>query len=94
VRRVAKSHRLSNRGGKLACELFLPTEINKSEGIRRVIEQQGLKAVIYLGDDMSDTGAFRMLRVMRSRGHVLGLRRSSVEIALQLRLPVLTSLIG
>jgi hypothetical protein len=68
--------------------------INGGAGIRRSIEQYGLKAAIYLGDDMSDTGAFRMLRVMRSRGHVLGLRRFSAEIALYLRLPVLTSLIG
>jgi trehalose-6-phosphatase len=55
---------------------------NKGEGVQRLIEQHGLMAVIYLGDDVSDTDAFRMVRVMRSRGHVFGLRRSSVEIAL------------
>jgi hypothetical protein len=73
---------LRYRGGKLAYELIPPVVTNKGEGIRRLIEQHALKAVIYLGDVVSDTGEFRMLRVMRSRGHVLGLRRPSVEIAL------------
>jgi len=32
---------------------------NKGEGVRRLIEEHGLKSVIYLGDDVSDTDAFR-----------------------------------
>ena len=46
---------------------------NKSEGIRRLIEQHGLMAVIYVGDDVSDTDAFRTLRAMRSRGSCMTL---------------------
>ena len=60
VRRVAKAQVLRYRGGKLAFELFLPVVTNKGEGIRRLIEQHGLMAVIYFGDDVSDTDAFRM----------------------------------
>jgi hypothetical protein len=33
-----------------------------------LIEQNGLKAVIYLGDDVSDTDEFRMVRGMRAQG--------------------------
>ncbi len=54
-------------GGKLIFELFPPVVTNKGEDIRRLIEQHGLSAVIYLGDDVSDTDAFRMLRGMRAR---------------------------
>jgi trehalose 6-phosphate phosphatase len=66
VRRVAKAQGLRYRGGKLALELFPPAVTNKGGGIRRLIEQHGLKAVIYLGDDVSDTDAFRMLRAVRA----------------------------
>ena len=46
---------------------------NKGEGIRRLIEHNGLKAVIYLGDDMSDTDAFRMLKGLRAGGNCMTL---------------------
>ena len=46
-----------------------PVVTDKGEGIRRVIEQHGLRAVIYLGDHVSDTDAFRMLRGLRVRGN-------------------------
>jgi len=59
VRRVAKAHGLRYRRGKLAFALFPPVLTNKGEGVRRLIEEHGLKSVIYLGDDVSDTDAFR-----------------------------------
>lgn len=59
MRRVAKAHGLRYRGGKLVFELFPPVITNKGEGIRRLIEQHGLKSVSYLGDDVSDTDAFQ-----------------------------------
>jgi trehalose 6-phosphate phosphatase len=73
VRRVAKAHGLRYRGGKLAFELFPPVVTTKGDGIRRLIEQHGLKAVVYLGDDLSDTDAFRMLRGLRARGSCMTL---------------------
>jgi trehalose 6-phosphate phosphatase len=73
VRRVTKAHGLRYRGGKLAFELFPPVVTNKGQGIRRLIEQHGLKAVIYLGDDVSDTDAFRMLRGTRAQGNCMTL---------------------
>jgi trehalose-phosphatase len=68
VRRVARAHGLRYRGGKLAFELFPPVVTNKGEGIRRLIEGHGLRAVISLVDDVSDTDAFRVLRALRARG--------------------------
>jgi hypothetical protein len=34
-----------------------------------LIEEHGLKAVIFIGDEVGDTGAFRMLRALRVQGH-------------------------
>jgi trehalose 6-phosphate phosphatase len=65
--RVAKARGLRYRGRKPAYELFRPVMTNKRDGIRRLIEQYGLKAVLYLGDDVSDTDAFRMLRRLRAQ---------------------------
>ena len=48
--------------------MFPPVGDNKGEGIRRLIEGNRLKSVIYLGDDVSDAVAFRMLRVLQALG--------------------------
>jgi trehalose-6-phosphatase len=55
--------------GELAVELFPQVVISKDDGIRRLIDDHGLKIVIYLGDDGSDTDVFRMLRGLRTRGN-------------------------
>jgi trehalose 6-phosphate phosphatase len=73
LRRMTNAHSLRHRGGKLAFVLFPPVVTNKGEGIRRLIEQHGLKAVIYLGDDVSETDAFRLLRGIRARGNCMTL---------------------
>src|SRR5437588_12102778 len=64
--RVAKAHGLRCHGRELAFELFPPVVTNKGEGIRRLIKLHGLKTVIYLGDNVSDTDAFRMLRAQEA----------------------------
>jgi hypothetical protein len=46
---------------------------NKGEGIRRLIDEHHLKAVISLGDDVSDTNAFRMLRALWTEGYCITL---------------------
>ena len=68
MRRVAKARGLRYRGGKLAYELLPPIVTNMGEGIRRLIEEHRLQAVIYLGYDVTDTDAFRMLRAVRAQG--------------------------
>jgi hypothetical protein len=46
---------------------------NKGEGIRRLIDVYHVKAEIDLGDDVSDTDAFRMLRAAQSQGDYMTL---------------------
>jgi hypothetical protein len=55
-----------------------PMVTNKGEGICRLIEQHGLMAVIYLGDDVSETDAFRMLHALWAYENIMTL---SVEAA-------------
>jgi hypothetical protein len=52
-------------GGKRAYELFPPVVTNK--GIRRLVDEHGLKEVIYLGTDATDTAAFRMCSFLKDR---------------------------
>lgn len=73
VRRVAKVHGLRYRGGKLAFELLPPIVTDKGQGLRRLIERHHLASVIYLGDDVSDTDAFRMLKSLRKQSKCYGL---------------------
>jgi trehalose-phosphatase len=70
---LAKAHGLRYRVGKLAFELFPPVVTNKGEGIRRLIEAHNLKVVICLGDDVSGTDAFRVLRAVRASGNCMTL---------------------
>jgi hypothetical protein len=39
---------------------------NRGDGIRRLIEKQGLQAAIYLGDNVSDTDSFCMLHIAQA----------------------------
>jgi hypothetical protein len=64
---------LKFRGGKLDFALLPPVITNKGEGIRRLSEQHGLKAVVYLGADLSDTDAFRTLHDVHAQGHCMTL---------------------
>jgi trehalose 6-phosphate phosphatase len=41
---------------------------DKGEGIRRLVDEHQLKAVICLGDDVNDMDAFRMMRALRAEG--------------------------
>jgi hypothetical protein len=44
---------------------------DKGEGIRRLIKQHGLNAVIFLGDDVSDLDMLRTHRVQQAKHSVL-----------------------
>jgi trehalose-phosphatase len=71
--RVAKAHGIRHRSGKLAYELLPPVVTNQGEGIRRLIAGHQLKAVLYLGDDICDTDAFRTLRTVQAGGNCMTL---------------------
>lgn len=72
VKRIAVAHGLRTRGGKLAIELFPPVIADKGQGIERLVRTHGLRAVLYLGDDVSDTDAFAAICRLRESGECLG----------------------
>jgi trehalose 6-phosphate phosphatase len=67
IKRIAEQHGLRARASKLAVEIFPPIVTDKGAGMRRLIEMHHLRGVIYLGDDVSDTDAFQMLRALREQ---------------------------
>jgi trehalose 6-phosphate phosphatase len=73
VARIAERHGLRMRESKLAVELFPPVTTDKGAGLLRLIETHQLRGVIYLGDDVSDTDAFLMLRERRRWGRGSGI---------------------
>jgi|SRR5690348_7993336 len=73
VERVAAAHHVRTRGGKYAIELFPPVITHKGEGLKKVVERHRLRAVLYFGDDISDTDAFRAIRALREAGQCEGL---------------------
>lgn len=72
VERVARAYGLRLRGGKLGVELFPPMATDKGAGLDRLVRQHRLDGVIYFGDDLSDTDAFRRIRALRERGRCAG----------------------
>ena len=73
IDRIAAEHSLLSRGGRLAIELFPPITTSKGDGVRRLVETHQLKAVIYLGDEVSDTDAFQEIREARRQNRYQGI---------------------
>jgi hypothetical protein len=67
VRCVAKTAGLRYRGGKLAYELFPPVVTNQGEGIRRLVDRHGLRAVISFIDDISKEMCLMFSRIVDGR---------------------------
>jgi trehalose 6-phosphate phosphatase len=79
IERIAQAHGLRARGGRLAIELYPPIITNKGEGLQRLVEMHHLKSVIYFGDELSDTDAFRTIRDAREQGKYQGIAVGVVE---------------
>ncbi|MCC6792832.1 MAG: hypothetical protein IT336_14165, partial [Thermomicrobiales bacterium] len=47
--------------------------INKGTALASVVERNGLKSLIFLGDDVTDIDAFGMLARLRDEGRIGGL---------------------
>jgi trehalose 6-phosphate phosphatase len=58
--------------GRLVFELGPPLDINKGTALARLIETYRLGGVLYLGDDLTDVEAFKVLRHWREEGKVRG----------------------
>ena len=60
------------RQGRLVFELGPPLDIHKGTALARVMETYRLGGVLYLGDDLTDVEAFKVLRHWRQEGKVNG----------------------
>jgi trehalose 6-phosphate phosphatase len=58
--------------GRMVIELRPKLAINKGTAIARVVEQSGLKGIVFLGDDVTDTDGFRAVTKLRDAGLVSG----------------------
>ena len=59
--------------GKLLVEIRPPVRIDKGTSLKQVVQENGLKGVICLGDDTTDVDAFRALHSLSSQGGYRGL---------------------
>jgi trehalose 6-phosphate phosphatase len=64
---------LRRSDGKLVKEVRPPIDIHKGTAVASVVDERGLRAVVMVGDDITDVDAFRAITVMRDAGRVEGL---------------------
>jgi trehalose 6-phosphate phosphatase len=67
-----KKQGLRIREGRLVFELGPPLDIHKGTALARLMETHRLDGVLYLGDDLTDVDAFKVLRSWREEGKVSG----------------------
>lgn len=58
--------------GRMVIELRPRVAINKGTAVARVVEQSGLRGIVFLGDDVTDIDGFRAVSRMRADGQVSG----------------------
>lgn len=68
--RRAAEHGLRLSGGKMTLELRPTSSISKGTAVERIVHHRGLHGAIFLGDDVTDVDAFRVIRRLRTE-HVL-----------------------
>jgi len=56
--------------GRRVVNLLPPLNINKGTAVTRLVTEHKLEGVVYLGDDITDTHAFRALEVLRQANHL------------------------
>jgi trehalose 6-phosphate phosphatase len=70
VRPFAEAGKLRLIEGALVANLLPALRIDKGEATRRLVEQHGLRAVAFFGDDVTDLDAFRTLHALRAESQV------------------------
>ncbi|MEJ7761911.1 MAG: trehalose-phosphatase [Thermomicrobiales bacterium] len=73
VSAAAERHGLRVTEGRYIFELRPLVIINKGTAIRDLIAEDGLRGVVFLGDDVTDVDGFEALRAARDGGHVASL---------------------
>ncbi len=64
--------------GKMLLEIRIPNGVHKGDALRELVREHRIDAAIFLGDDMTDLDAMKMLRDMREHD---GLRGISAVVA-------------
>ncbi len=59
--------------GRMVVELRPPVPLNKGTALRGVVEQFGLKSILFMGDDVTDLDAMRAVTELRDAGQINGL---------------------
>lgn len=67
---ISKEYGFWVSDGKMVFELRPGEAINKGSAVRQIIHDRGLKSAVFLGDDVTDADAFRVLRELREESDV------------------------
>lgn len=70
---IANQYNLHAFGGRMVFELRPPVGINKGTAAQYWVEKHKLEAVIFIGDDVTDTDAMKTVRKMRETGSSYGI---------------------
>lgn len=65
--------RLRVAGGRMVVNLLPPVRVDKGTAVERLVLLRKLRAVVYLGDDLTDLDAFRAVRSLRESGRAKGI---------------------
>lgn len=67
---VAASHGLYVASGKMVFELRPSATVNKGSALAEIVRGRGLRAAVFLGDDVTDVDGFRALKEIREKDGV------------------------
>jgi len=73
IKRVLPQDGLIIAEGKMVVEVRPPLAIDKGTVVRDLVTEHGLKGIVYLGDDLTDVDAFRVIRELREEEGIVGL---------------------
>lgn len=65
---VAAEHGLRLSEGRMVFEIKPPIEVDKGSTLQSLVGARGLRAALFLGDDITDIAAFRTARQLREAG--------------------------
>jgi trehalose 6-phosphate phosphatase len=74
ARAAADRHGLRLTLGRMIFEVRPALAVNKGTAIRELVQDLGLRGIVFFGDDVTDVDAFRALRELREAGEAATLR--------------------
>ena len=82
LERIAQEEHLTLHGGRMVWELRPPLDIDKGHVLSRLADAVHPKAIVYMGDDVTDADAFAALKAMSgTRTVAVGVRSHEVPDA-------------